>query len=199
MNWPPRSTESTCLSVGAHFSAQDGACLMEVVSVAAGQSWSDAPASTHPLLGHLARLVNDTMSDHGRQGLLELVPGLARAGCDDPDTYPRLALVTTELALQRRPSFWLLHLRAAAARQIRRGEAGTYSRPGPAVIAGLYRHGSAPRAVEASVVALARLPESDRDTALRELLEVGLHEVAGWPTPRAKLHARRLGVSPGAR
>jgi hypothetical protein len=34
------------------------------------------------------------------------------------------------------------------------------------------------RAVEAAVIALAGLPERDRDAALVELLELGLHTVA---------------------
>jgi hypothetical protein len=57
-------------SVGAHLVPADGACLMEAVSQAAGEPWSDTPACTHPLLSHLARLVNDASSDQGRQELV---------------------------------------------------------------------------------------------------------------------------------
>jgi hypothetical protein len=64
------------LSRGRHRTPRRGACLMEVTSLLAGERWSDHPACTHPLLAHLARLVNDRTSDAGRQRLVTLVPSL---------------------------------------------------------------------------------------------------------------------------
>ena len=171
--------QPTVLSVGTHLSPPDGTCLMEAVSQAAGQPWTDTPACTHPLLGHLARLVNDTLRDQSRQELLGYVPALAAASNEDPDTYPRLAQGCTELALRHRPSPWLSHLHHAAARQLRRSTR-TASSTGftPALRRRLYQRGPAARAIEASVITLSALPEGERDAALLELLEFGLHTVA---------------------
>jgi hypothetical protein len=168
----------TVLSVGTHMSPLDGTCLMEAVSQAAGRPWSDTPACTHPLLGHLARLVNDTLGEQSRQQLLGYVPALAAASNEDPATYPRLALACTELALHHRPSPWLSHLHHAAARQLRqptRTAASTGSVS--AAWRRLYQRGPAARAIEASVTALGRLPGSARDAVLLELLELGIHTV----------------------
>ncbi|MBG6095810.1 hypothetical protein [Nocardioides luteus] len=71
------------LSRGRHRTPRRGACFMELASVLAGERWSDHPSCTHPLLAHLARLVNDRTSDDGRQQLLPLVPSVVgRRGND---------------------------------------------------------------------------------------------------------------------
>lgn len=49
---------------------------MEYVSVLAGCAFSDHPRCTHPLLGWLARRVNDTISDTARPQLGLAAPGL---------------------------------------------------------------------------------------------------------------------------
>jgi hypothetical protein len=64
------------LSRGRHRSPRRGACFMEFASVLAGERWSDHPSCTHPLLGQLARQVNDCTSDAGRQQLLPLIPSV---------------------------------------------------------------------------------------------------------------------------
>jgi hypothetical protein len=62
------------LSRGKHRSPRKGACFMEFASYLAGESWSDHPPCTHPLLASLARQVNDRISDTWRQKLTGLVP-----------------------------------------------------------------------------------------------------------------------------
>src|SRR3954471_19995761 len=64
------------LSRGRHRTPRRGACFMEFASFLAGERWSDHPACTHPLLGHLARLVNDATTDAGRQQLAPLIPSV---------------------------------------------------------------------------------------------------------------------------
>lgn len=64
------------LAAGRHRRPRDGACLMELVSVLAGERWTDAPRCTHPLLARLARLVNDATSDDARPRLARLAPSL---------------------------------------------------------------------------------------------------------------------------
>lgn len=63
------------LSRGRHRSAKSGACFMEFASYLAGEPWSDSPHCTDPLLAHLARAVNDLLSD-GRRG--EIAPDIPR-------------------------------------------------------------------------------------------------------------------------
>jgi hypothetical protein len=49
---------------------------MEFASYLAGESWSDHPACTHPVLASLARMVNDCSSDHARSRLALLIPSV---------------------------------------------------------------------------------------------------------------------------
>jgi hypothetical protein len=49
---------------------------MEMASVLANEPWSDRPSCTHPLLGDLARLVNDNTSDQNRGELAVLIPSV---------------------------------------------------------------------------------------------------------------------------
>src|SRR5262249_15173263 len=76
-----------------------GACFMELVSFMAGESWSDHPGCTHPLLASLARLVNDYTSDVGRHRLAPLIPSVIRLTSDDPyvDVVISLRSATTAL------------------------------------------------------------------------------------------------------
>jgi hypothetical protein len=178
------------LSVGQHPSRDQGACLMEVVSQAAGERWSDAPACVHPLLGHLARLVNDSVSDRNRHRLLALVPALTTATDRAPTTYPRMALACTERALETR-SLLLAHLHWVAHRELTH-EVGLTAAASRADVRAalllrraLFQRGPAARAVEASVAALLRSPQPDRDAALIDLLETAVHVVNGVPGPRA--------------
>ena len=162
------------LSPGAHLSADDGTCLMEAVSAAANLPWSDAPACTPPLLGLLARLVNDASSDAGRQRLGGLVLALAAAGGDDDALVSaRVAQVCAAAALERRPTPLRSHLyRIAAAEAAREDHAAPGLRT--RVRRRVFEHGPGARAVEAAVVGLLRLPAAQRDPALRQLLEEGL-------------------------
>jgi hypothetical protein len=68
------------LRPGKHLRARNGACLMEYVSVLAGESFGDAPKCTDPTLAAIARAVNDYSSDEGRQRLAPLASDLAGAG-----------------------------------------------------------------------------------------------------------------------
>jgi hypothetical protein len=169
------ASPSPRLYVGAHFGPEDGACLMEVVSAHAGEPWSDAPLCTHPLVAHLARLVNDASSDGARQRLHGEVPGLASAQSQDPAVSPRVALACTTVALSHRRSLLLTHLDQAARAQLRRESSAPATPGGWRVLRRrLYQRGPAKRAVEASVHTCSPLPTSQRDELLLELLRAGL-------------------------
>lgn len=62
------------LGRGKHRNPRKGACFMEMASVLAAERWSDAPKCTHPLLAHLARMVNDASTDEHRSELAVLIP-----------------------------------------------------------------------------------------------------------------------------
>jgi hypothetical protein len=87
------------LSRGKHRSSRKGACFMEMASVLAGERWSDHPRCTHPLLGELARLVNDCTSDAGRQELAVLIPSVVGLTSDDVRSDARIALRAAATAL----------------------------------------------------------------------------------------------------
>jgi hypothetical protein len=93
------------LSRGKHRSPRKGACFMEFASLLAGERWSDHPACTHPLLAALARHVNDSTSDAGRQRLAELIPSVIGLTGEDLHVDARIALGSATMALPvRRPS-----------------------------------------------------------------------------------------------
>ncbi len=81
------------LSRGGHRRSEDGACVMEYVSVLSGGRFSDHPRCTHPALASLARLVNDRIIDDGVRGELALLaPDLIGAGRGDRLTTPRVVV-----------------------------------------------------------------------------------------------------------
>lgn len=57
------------LEAGAHRDAEAGSCLMEYVSVLAGEKFTDRPRCTHPALAAVAWQVNDAVSSTARQQL----------------------------------------------------------------------------------------------------------------------------------
>jgi hypothetical protein len=87
------------LSAGKHRSPRKGACFMEMASFLAGERWTDHPACTHPLLGALARHVNDYSSDEGRQRLVGLIPSVIGLVSDDAHVDARIALRCATTAL----------------------------------------------------------------------------------------------------
>lgn len=52
------------ISGGGHNPRSGKACVMEYVSLMAGEAWSDRPRCTHPVLSALARQVNDSINNN---------------------------------------------------------------------------------------------------------------------------------------
>jgi len=92
------------LSRGKHRSPRTGACFMEFASLLAGERWSDHPVCTHPLLGAVARHVNDFTSDAGRPRLVSLIPSVIGLIGDDPHIDARIALRCATIALPVAPA-----------------------------------------------------------------------------------------------
>jgi hypothetical protein len=61
------------LAAGAHSKGDGKACVMEYVSILAGENFSDNPSCTDPVLAAAARSVNDWMTDGGRHMLVPLI------------------------------------------------------------------------------------------------------------------------------
>jgi hypothetical protein len=162
---------------------------MELVSMAAGTPWSDHPPSTHPLLAHAARRVNDALSPESRQRLLPLVAPLARANSTDPGDVPRLALACTTVAMAWRPNPLLHRLNAAAEWHARSAHAP--SPRGTAMSRVLYGHGTAYRSIDIAAYALLAGAPHACDQALTEMLVCAIRvfvpqwtfaysEMSGW-------------------
>jgi hypothetical protein len=211
------------LSRGKHRSPRKGACFMEMVSYLAGEPWSDRPACTHPLLGALARLVNDHTSDAGRRNLVELTPSVIGLTSDDPRVDVRIALRAAITALpvvseERQRVLAVAVLAAERALSDLDGrpldEVGDRSRRALARVPqaahwarnfnrdlrttakGFHRHG-APNTVRHAVVGIAQACIPDPDAVLRELL-VGAIEDFGPRAAHAKPRRRGLPVATGS-
>ena len=66
---PIVSHQTIKLSRGKHRSPEDGACVMELASMLAGEQFSDRPASVCPVIGSFLRAYNDSIDDFRRQDL----------------------------------------------------------------------------------------------------------------------------------
>jgi hypothetical protein len=71
--WPgPASPDPKTIRLarGRHSSADDGACVMELASMLAGESFTDHPASVCPVIAAFLRVYNDALPDQCRDELL---------------------------------------------------------------------------------------------------------------------------------
>jgi hypothetical protein len=65
----PVSHQTVRLSAGKHSSPQDGACVMELASMLAGEQFTDHPACACPVIASFLRAYNDSVDDDRRQDL----------------------------------------------------------------------------------------------------------------------------------
>lgn len=65
----PVSHQTIKLSKGKHSSPETGACVMELASMLAGESFSDHPSSVCPAIAGFLRSYNDSIDDRRRQDL----------------------------------------------------------------------------------------------------------------------------------
>ena len=197
------------LSRGKHRHPRRGACFMEFASYLAGEKWSDHPSCTHPLLAHLARLVNDHTSDAGRRRLVGLVPSVVGLTSDDPRADLRIALRAAATALpvvaeerQRSMAVTVLTVnrlmterdgrapdplgdfgaRALARVPLAARWAREYLTMVPPVSLRSFRERGAPAAVLYAVDGISKACISDRDGLLRELLTTVIDDCAAART-----------------
>jgi hypothetical protein len=68
----PVSFQTIRLAAGKHASPAEGACVMELASMLAGEPFSDRPASVSPAIAAFLRAYNDAIDDRRRQDLYEI-------------------------------------------------------------------------------------------------------------------------------
>lgn len=66
---PAMSHQTARLARGAHRSPQEGACVMELASMLAGEPFSDRPVSVCSTIAAFLRSYNDVLDDRRRQDL----------------------------------------------------------------------------------------------------------------------------------
>jgi len=65
----PAHFQTVRLGRGKHASPAEGACVMELASMLAGEPFSDRPASVSPAIAAFLRAYNDSLDDRRRQDL----------------------------------------------------------------------------------------------------------------------------------
>src|ERR1700749_1409694 len=65
----PASHQTTKLSRGKHQTPDEGACVMELASMLAGEPFTDQPESVCPVIASFMRAYNDSIDDGRRQDL----------------------------------------------------------------------------------------------------------------------------------
>jgi hypothetical protein len=78
MNLVPESLP--VISGGKHKSPKEGACVMEYISLLAGEEWTDYPKCTHSSLARLAQRANDTLPQSRRHEMFSRVNRLFGTG-----------------------------------------------------------------------------------------------------------------------
>lgn len=98
------------LSEGAHNRPEDGACLLEYVSLLAGEPFSDRPACVDPMLGEVARRVNDRASSQERSTLAPLIPRFIGTASHDVEKTVRMYLRYAGFAVEHMTHYHRLGL-----------------------------------------------------------------------------------------
>jgi hypothetical protein len=105
----PVSYQTIKLSKGKHTSPEDGACVMELASMLAGEPFTDHPASVCPVIGSFLRAYNDSIDDHRRQGLYEYASKVVGSRTCQRTQHARAdRLAEWADAMQRTQRMWFL-------------------------------------------------------------------------------------------
>ena len=111
----PVSYQTIKLGKGKHSTPEEGACVMELASMLAGEPFTDHPASVCPVIGSFLRSYNDTIDDGRRQALYEYasrVVGSRGSRRAQQERADRLAAWADEMQRSRRTWFLRSPLRA---------------------------------------------------------------------------------------
>jgi hypothetical protein len=111
----PVSYQTIKLSKGKHASPEDGACVMELASMLAGEPFTDHPTSVCPVIASFLRSYNDSIDEGRRQSLYECAAKVvgSRTGQRVQEARAeRLATWADEVLRSRRTWFLRSPLRA---------------------------------------------------------------------------------------
>ena len=128
----PVSYQTIKLSKGKHIGPEDGACVMELASMLAGEPFTDHPASACPVIASFLRAYNDSVDTERRQSLYEYasrVVGSRASARIQQARAVRLAEWSEEMQ-RNRPTWFLLRSPMRAIGRLRRppvDAAGTYA------------------------------------------------------------------------
>jgi len=75
------SHQTVRLSRGKHGGPEEGTCVMELVSLLAGEEFSDHPRSVCPVIGSFLRTYNDLIDDDRRQDLYAYAARVVGSHC----------------------------------------------------------------------------------------------------------------------
>jgi len=97
---PPAETITIeLLAKGAHACPSDGANVLELAAVLAGEPWSTCPESVHPALAAAAQAVNDLLDDDHRRLLVPLAPWLPGTRAADAGTWAAVVGICDRAAI----------------------------------------------------------------------------------------------------
>ena len=98
---PEPTYQTVRLSRGKHASPQDGACVMELASMLAGERFDDHPRAVCNVIGVVLRGYNDGVDDDRRQDLYRYAADVVGTR-DRAARRRRLELCTSHFGLDRR-------------------------------------------------------------------------------------------------
>ncbi len=105
----PVSYQTIKLSKGKHTGPEDGACVMELASMLAGEPFTDHPASVCPVIGSFLRSYNDTIDSDRREALYEYASKVVGSrGCVKTQQARAARLAEWAEDIQRRRRTWFL-------------------------------------------------------------------------------------------
>ena len=172
----PVSYQTIKLSKGKHTSPEEGACVMELASMLAGEAFTDHPASVCPVIGSFLRAYNDSLDDRRRQDLYvyaSKVVGSRGSALVQRIRADRLAEWATEMHRRR----WTRLLVPPALRAIGRRRQPPVDALGSHAVHAIARHSDATHTAALSLI--------------DELLAIGAHTQAP-PAPTTDRERRAL-------
>jgi hypothetical protein len=165
------SHQTIRLSKGKHASPGEGACVMELASMLAGEPFSDRPVSVCPVIAGFIRAYNDRVDDERRQDLYRYAADVVgtRTAPEVEHARERRCLEWAEQMRRQRPRplRWMARSAPGAVdRRLGLDAAGTYA------ARSIRRHGD-----RTHVAALALVDE---------LIAMGRRASVGAPSPAVK-------------
>jgi hypothetical protein len=101
------------LGAGRHESPEEGACVVELASMLAGEPFTDRPHSVSPTIAAFLRVYNDLLDDERRQDLYPLASKcVGTAGHEGVEAFRTSRLIAWSDEMRRRRPRWSILRRA---------------------------------------------------------------------------------------